>query len=468
MLRSLALLPVSLLLVVAASACGGGSSSNADMTTVVGGLASDAGKTASPTIAGATAPAGQTPQPVAPAKLGTYAGVATTQKAPDFVALAGAKAVFGKLGQAVYQIEMPNKWNGDLVMYAHGFAGFGTEVSVDPPPKALRQQLIDQGYAWAASSFSENGYTPGIGADDTLALKQYFVGQYGAPKHTYIAGASMGGNVVTLSLENFPQQYDGALAVCGALTGEEEIDYLISWGMLAEYTSGVTFPIGQGSAKMTTALLQDLPKALGTPDAPTPKGKQFASAVNYLTGGPRPFFAEGFKQQVLINLGLLLLDPNRESVVGKAATNVGVTYHVDPALGLTDEQLNAGIQRLAADPDSRNASKHPDAVPTSGKISKPLLTLHGTGDLFVPISIETAYRQKVDAAGAGSFLVQRAIRSAGHCQFSDAEYTQAFNDLVAWVKDGKKPAGDNISGDLSDIGKQFTNPIRPGDPGGKS
>jgi pimeloyl-ACP methyl ester carboxylesterase len=469
MLRSLRFLPLTLLLVIVAGACGGSAtSSSTNTTTVVGGLASDAAKTASPTIATATAPAAQTPQPGAPAKLGTYSGAAVTQKAPNFDALPGAKASFGTLGQAVYQIEVPDNWNGDLVMYAHGFAGFGTEVSVDPPPRALRQQLIDEGYAWAASSFSENGYTPGIGADDTLALKNYFVQQHGAPKHTYIAGASMGGNVVTLSLENFPQQYDGALAMCGALTGEEEIDYLISWGMLAEYTSGVTLPIGQGAAKMSQALLVDLPKALGSPDAPTQAGKQFASAIDYLTGGPRPFFAEGFKQQILINLGLLLLDPNRESVVGRAATNVGVTYHVDPALGLTDQQLNDGIQRLAADPDARNATKHPDAVPTTGKITKPLLTIHGTGDLFVPISIETAYRQRVDAAGAGNLLVQRAIRSAGHCQFSDAEYSQAFNDLVSWVKDGKKPAGDNISGDLSDIGKQFTNPIRPGDPGTKS
>jgi hypothetical protein len=37
---------------------------------------------------------------------------------------------------------------------------------------------------------------------------------------------------------------------------------------------------------------------------------------------------------------------------------------------------------------------------------------------------------------------------------------------VRWVRDGVRPAGDDLSGDLTDIGRQFTNPIRPGDPGG--
>ena len=402
-----------------------------------------------------------------PGKLGTLSGVITTSQAPDFQPLPGAKASFGKLGNAVYQVEIPTAWNGDLVMFAHGFAGFGTTVSVDPPPRALREQLVSQGYAWAASSFSENGYTPGIGADDTLALKLYFEQQFGKAKRVYLAGASMGGNVVTLSLEHYGDQYDGALAVCGAVAGEEIIDYLTSWTALAEYTSGVPFPIGEGAGKMTPVLLQEVPKALGSPDLPTQKGKAFASAVKNLTGGPRPFFAEGFKEQYLVNFGLLLLDPDRKALAARAGTNVGVTYDVDDTLGITDTQLNAGVRRLKADADARNAVTHPDAVPTTGKITKPLLTLHGTGDLFVPISQEQSYRQKVDALGKGDLLVQRAIRSGGHCKFSDAEYTTAFNDLVAWVKDGKKPAGDDLRGDLTDIGRQFTNPLRAGDPGGR-
>lgn len=400
-------------------------------------------------------------------QLGTLSGVATTAKAPNFTPLPGARAYFGQLGPAAYQIEMPEQWNGSVVLYAHGFAGFGTEVAVQFPPAALRNAIIRQGYAWAASSYSENGYTPGIGADDTLALKRYFAGEFGEPKLTYIAGLSMGGNVAALSLEYFAGEYDGGLSFCGAVAGQEQIDYLLSWTALAEFTSGISFTAPENASNLGTVLLRELPQKLGTPAAPTPAGMQFASAVRNLSGGPRPFFAEGFQEQYVANFGLVLADPQRRSLTGRASTNEGVTYDVDDALGLTDDALNAGVPRYAAAPDARNAEAHPDAVPTSGRISDPFLTIHGTGDLFVPISQEQSYRRKVEEAGKGDLLVQRAIRAPGHCRFSEAEYAAAFTDLVGWVEKGTKPAGEDLLADLSDAGRQFTSPLRPGDPGTK-
>jgi len=361
---------------------------------------------------------------------------------------------------------MPDAWNGELVLYAHGFVGFGTEVAVQTPPAALRNYLVTNGFAWAASSYSENGYDPGIGADDTLTLKNLFEQKYGPAKKTYLVGASMGGNVVALALENQADEYDGALSICGALTGIEEIDYLVSWVAVAEFTSGLHFPIGEPGGNAATVFLTDVPRQLGSASSPTPKGRQFASVVKNLTGGPRPFFQEGFAEQYSVNFGLALLDPERKSLVNRAATNANAKYHIDSGLGLTDDQVNSGVRRFASDPAARNAEAHPDAVPTTGKINDPLLTLHGTGDLFVPISIERDYAARVQAAGKSDLLVQRAIRSSGHCKFSDVELTTAFADLVTWVKNGTKPKGEDLSGDLTNAGKEFTNPIRPGDPGG--
>ncbi len=425
--------------------------------------------TASPAATGSSSPS--TPTAAASTRatgqLGTSAGLATTARAPDFEALPGAKASFGKLGKSVYRIETPANWNGELLLWAHGYRGQGTEVTTENPPAALRRTLIEQGYAWAASSFSENGYTPGIGADDTLALKRLFEQQVGKPKRTYIAGASMGGNIVTLSLENFPGEYDGALAECGALGGEEIIDYIASWARAAEFAAGVKLPPSPSTSAQITGVLAQWAGLLGTPDAPTTKGRQFISIVKMTTGGPRPFFQEGFKEQYLVNFALLVADPELKSVPARAATNDNVSYAIELGLGLTAEAINAGIVRQKADPDARNAEKHPDAVPTSGKISVPLLTLHDTGDLFVPVSQEQSYKKKVAAAGKSDLLVQRLIRAGGHCKFSDQELTTAWNDLRAWVADKKKPAGDDVNGDLSDAGRQFTNPLRPGDPGGE-
>ncbi|MBE0611341.1 MAG: hypothetical protein IH609_18310, partial [Dehalococcoidia bacterium] len=409
---------------LAAAGCGGDAATGEPPETLVQGDLQSTPTTAAAPTAGSGGGGGGTATSLR--QLGTYSGATTTAKDPAFVALDGASPHFGQIDRAAYRIEMPDAWNGELVLYAHGFAGFGTEVAVEAPPRALRQYLVANGYAWAASSYSENGYVPGIGADDTLALKRHFVEEFGNPERTYIAGASMGGNVVALALENQATEYDGGLALCGALGGIEQIDYLASWVAVAEYTSGLTFPIGEPGANLAPVFLTELPRILGAPDAPTEQGRQFASVMKLLTGGPRPFFAEGFREQYIVNFGLVMIDPERKLLVNRAATNFDAAYAIDAGLGVTAEELNAGVRRYASDPASRNAEAHPDAVPTTGRITVPLLTLHNTGDLFVPISMEQSYRAKVEAAGKGDLLVQRAIRAGGHCKFSEPELTAAF------------------------------------------
>jgi pimeloyl-ACP methyl ester carboxylesterase len=463
--RWLSLAFASLVLLIAA-ACG---DSEATSPTPVAATQTAAPTSASSTTA-ASSPGATASNPTVAGiskKLGTSSGTPGTVKPPDFDPLPGAKAFFGKVGNAGYRVELPEKWNGDLVLFAHGFRLPGPDLTVSNPPGPLRTLFIGNGAAWAASSYSENFYVPGIGADDTLALLQHFEGQFGKPKHIYLVGESMGGNVVALLMENFPDRFDGALATCGAIGGGEQMDYIVAWAMAGEFTGGVQLPIGGSQSAMTLTLTTKLQGALGTPDRPTDAGKRFISIIRNLTGGPRPFYFEGFKDQYQLNFGLLILDPARESVPVAAATNEGVVYDVDDSLGLSDAQVNQAVRRLPADPKARDAAAHPDTVPTTGKIKHPLLTLHDTGDLFVPISQEVAYRRKAEAAGAGDLLVQRAIRAPGHCKFSEAEYTTAWNDLVAWVRDGKKPAGDDFKGSLEDIGKQFTTPTRPNDPGNR-
>ena len=452
---------LAVVLLPLAVACGDKDDISGETDAVRTAAASEVSGGASPSP---TSPAAS-PTPGPPRKLGTSTGVAHTSRDPAFESLPGATAHFGELGSAVYRIEVPENWNGELVLWAHGYRGPGTEVYVDNPPAAIRRALLEDGIAWAASSYSENGYAPGIGADDTLALKDHFEAEIGPAERTYLVGASMGGHVVTLSLEHFPDEYDGALAVCGALAGEEIIDYLFSWNLAAEYVTGVEVPTGNGAAAMVGGVLAQFMSMLGPIESPTLRGEQFESIIRMNTGGPRPFFEEGFREQYGINFAFLLLDAELKSLPARAATNDYIEYEIEEGLGLTSEEVNEGIRRLSADPEARNAEAHPDAVPTTGRISDPLLTLHNTGDLFVPISMEQSYRRKVDEAGKGDLLVQRIIRSAGHCKLSEAELQTAWDDLVDWVAEGDKPEGDDVLGDLSDAGRQFTDPLREGDPG---
>ena len=69
-----------------------------------------------------------------------------------FDALPGTSTTryWGVHGGAGYRIEVPHDWNGELVLYAHGFRGTGLELTVSDP--RIRPYLIANGYAWAASS----------------------------------------------------------------------------------------------------------------------------------------------------------------------------------------------------------------------------------------------------------------------------------------------------------------------------
>ena len=101
---------------------------------------------------------------------------------------------------------------------------------------------------------------------------------------------------------------------------------------------------------------------------------------------------------------------------------------------------------LRVEPDPQGV--HPDGLANvpriRGTIRVPVLSLHTLGDLFVPFSMEQVYARRVDARGSSDLLVTRAIRDFGHCGFTVAEQNAAFADLVRWVEDGLKPAGDDV------------------------
>ena len=125
-----------------------------------------------------------------------------------FDALPGAKALFGKYDGGLYRIEIPDTWNGELVLFAHGFmpnAGpSGSTLRVSN--HRFREHLVKEGFAWAASSYRCNGYVPGQGLVDTMALSNLFTQSNAgrAPQRTYLTGESMGGHVTLLGMQEFP------------------------------------------------------------------------------------------------------------------------------------------------------------------------------------------------------------------------------------------------------------------------
>ena len=68
------------------------------------------------------------------------------------------------------------------------------------------------------------------------------------------------------------------------------------------------------------------------------------------------------------------------------------------------------------------------------------------------------------AAGTADWLVQRAVRWPGHCVFDGEVREQAFDDLVAWIERGTKPAGDDaLAADMATLGRRWTPVSHPED-----
>jgi ankyrin repeat protein len=382
-----------------------------------------------------------------------------------FEPLAGAKAFFGRYDGGLYRIEIPDSWNGELVLYAHGYVANqgqnGSNLRVGN--HTIREHLVKEGFAWAASSYRCNGYVPGQGLVDTMALVELFTKSNAgrAPQRTYLTGTSMGGHVTILGMHEFPTAFAGGLAMCPA--GPELFDFYAAVGAAAESITGVEFK--PDSIQRDTAKIVE---QLGKPPDYTEKGRQLASVEIRISGGPRPFALEG-----LASAGRFTANISGSALAGivtpqnRAVSTAHIKYAIDGGLGLTSDSLNQRVRRKAPDPEYRgDKTPYEEVAPFDGRIERPLLTMHGTGDLFVPIFLQQVLKRAVAASGNEKLLAQRVYRIAGHCGFSQTEQIRAFDDLVKWVRQGTKPDGDEVEGDLSNAGMRFTDPLRPNDPGG--
>ena len=146
------------------------------------------------------------------------------------------------LHNPLYYICVPADWNGDLVVFAHGYVSPIEElVIVDyviPPDNTPVSAIITGlGYAFATTSYSYNGLVIPQAVEDIKALVDKFPEIIGsdAPLHVYLVGASEGGLVTALALEKYPM-LSGGLAACGPVGDfRKQIDYFGDFLVLFNY-----------------------------------------------------------------------------------------------------------------------------------------------------------------------------------------------------------------------------------------
>lgn len=363
---------------------------------------------------------------------------------PAFDALPGATADYGRLGGAAYRIEVPDGWNGRLVLYHHGVQEFAPTAEVESPP--IRAYLIRNGFAWGASSYSSTSVVTGRFADETAALWDLFARTYGTPARTYILGPSLGGAAIYIAAERYGDRYDGALAVCGFADLLQVQQFISDFFVAGAYAAGVTQAEFETAADMDALIDGRIIPALTDPE----RRGRFEDILVALRGGPRPFAREGLHLEEATNWwqARLLLAMDVAENMDRQYTFVGVD-------GVDAAAFNRDVIRLSANEETVRSLLPGNEF--NGDLQMPLLTVHTTGDGRVPINQEGVLRQKVEAAGKADLLVQRAVQAPRHCGLTETEWQQGLEDLVGWVENGVEPEGEELGLDgFSTVGRRFT------------
>ncbi len=377
---------------------------------------------------------------------------AVTLADPSFEPLPGARAEHGTLGGATYQIELPDNWNGRLVLWMEGFGALAPEAKVSPP--SFRRSLIAGGTAWASSSFSSTSLIPGRAADETAALWDHFVSSHGRPKRTYVTGASMGGWATHIAAERYANRFDGALGLCGAVGTTPAMRISVEQLVAAAYVLGIDQAAFDAAPSLDQLTETTIRPALSDPATRA----RYESIMVGMTGGPRAFAREGFRFEEETNW-----QRARLLVVGRLVPPHEGPYRLAPGTDADSDDLNRRAIQLPFDDGSFR--RFSEGMEVTGQLAIPLLTMHTTGDGQVPIEQAQLLHQRVAAAGRSDLLVQRVVQDSGHCGFTTTEEDVALDSLFGWVERGLKTEGTDLSRtDLTHLDRTFELQPRPGLP----
>jgi pimeloyl-ACP methyl ester carboxylesterase len=407
-------------------------------------------------------------------------------------------ACTGTIDGARYEIDMPQSWNGTLLIYSHGYRqaqpappDFApVDTAAEPAPgwsagqEDVGRALLDQGYAIAGSSYKSNGWAVADGVKADEDLHQFFVDKVGKPNRVIVWGDSLGGLITEVLSEKHPEWVDGAIPLCGVLAGpNKNLDLALDVGYaiktviypqlkLTGYSSyDEAVQNWEGAAKAIVAAGKDtangVPKILlvaALVDSP--------SQTQTYDGATIVSQVEAYAESVLTALGYGTFGRYdiEQRVGGNPSQNVDVDYSarvsaterslietVSP--GATDKllaELAAG-QRVSADQAAR--TKLAATGTPTGLVVHPTLTMHTAADPLVLAQNETVFSDEVQTnAKATGDLVQTftvapttypqdvgAPYGAGHCNFTAVSRIAVVDLMQAWVRDGVYPGQQAIT-----------------------
>jgi hypothetical protein len=323
-----------------------------------------------------------------------------------------------------FVLRIPDDWNGGLVVT--GAPGNRKQYSSD---FLISDFVLAQGFAYASTDkgnnspdFYRDGTQPGDAVAEwhervtqlAVAAKDALRERYGhKPDRTYMAGISNGGYLVRWQLENRPELYDGGVDWEGTLLtpdGPNLFTYL---------PTAVRYTLGHATA-------EDM------------------YAAGFAHGSEKLWpFHQSFYWGLTQKIYRAELDPEYDPACP------GTTALTDKLFLPCDS--DEGYDAWFAGPASQPVHDALARISLTGKIEKPLLTLHGTLDTLLPISTDSdVYAEMI--ADQHRDRLHRYYRIVGgnhvdslmaldpdHLRPMLPCFRTAFDALTAWVEDRQEP-----------------------------
>lgn len=352
--------------------------------------------------------------------------------------------IHGRLGDANFQILLPQYWNGGLLIGARGYSG--TEFSAG----AFDDIGLEKGYAYALSDQGWYRFDIIDHPEDkyfesrrrilqlTNYVKSTVKRHYGAAaRRTFMVGGSNGGHNTKMMVEDYPSEYDGGIAGYGITSHLEWLGsnarFLRNYDVIEPRIFDIidrrvsdpdwdpeTEPL---SPPLTEAQLDALFNIYFMPAIITNQPQKPGAGLHFNIGRP-----PGSEYRWPGRYGNLL------GYVETSLEKFDPTYDPNGDGVISLDELRAW-DPSESPPQVQNDFRRFD---NSGNLQRPVIVAHGTHDVIVSIGETEVYQRLVEelygVAGARDVLAVYYIPGMGHggAEFN-AWISPALDALEAWV-----------------------------------
>jgi len=363
---------------------------------------------------------------------------------------------------AAWIAEVPEKWNGTLLLYSRGYA-----FKLGPPQSAgrgTREQLLENGYALTASAYPEAGWSVETAVPSQLLALEEFIREVGEPNQTIAWGSSMGGLITSALAERHGHRFDGALPMCASSMGALPMlnmafdgAYVLTTLLPSDPPLAIT-GVGDNTER-TAAFVEQVEQQFAAPavQARVALAGVLGGLPGWTVADNRPpandYAAQAHEMLALLRMGLFLPRGDQEHRAGGVfSSNTDIDYRqllddsgrreiVDALYERAGLNLEQDLERLNMAPRTAADAKAVDYMAanytTTGKTTIPVLSIHTIGDGMTSPALQASYVKKVKAISGETMAAALWIDRAGHCTQSADEVLLAIRTLQERLAHGQ-------------------------------